>query len=103
MLDSLLTERPNEFTVVAIDIDVNEDADLLRSRAKDYQGSSVLWVISPKELTDALVTEFGPDVITPPTAPIIVISSDQTRAWLMPRGKKSAADLSAALEEANKV
>jgi hypothetical protein len=100
VLDEVLAQRDEDFVVVALNIDENEDAELVRSRAKDHDSDAVRWVVSPKRLTDELVSDFGPSVIVPPTAPIIVINAEQTSTELMESGLKDAATVSEALEAA---
>lgn len=53
--------------------------------------------ISPGELTQALVNQFGPEIVTPPQAPIILISADQSSARLLPSGLKDAEEMTAEL------
>jgi len=77
---------------VAIDIDENEDAQLVREAWRE-RGLSEPVAISTSRLTGSLVNQFGPEVVTPPQAPIILISADQTSARLLPSGIKDADDL----------
>jgi len=46
-----------------------------------------------------MVQEFGPEIITPPTSPVVLISADQSDARLLDRGSKDVDTLKAALEE----
>lgn len=85
---------------MALEVDENGDAEAVRGRAEATGNQAARWAISPKALTDALVDEFGPSVIVPPTAPIIVIDADQTRAELMGAGPKSADSINRAVDEA---
>lgn len=80
--------------LVALDTDANENAQLIKDAWKD-RGLTEPVAIAPQEMTDALLRRFGPDIVTPPTAPIVLISADQTSARLLPRGLKSADDLAA--------
>lgn len=75
--------------LIAINIDENEDAELIRD-AWSRRGLSEPVAIAPGELTQTLVAEFGPEIVTPPRAPIVLISADQTSARLLPSGLKSA-------------
>lgn len=100
MLDEVLLDRDEDFVVVALEIDENRDADAVRDRAQGRASDSSRWVVSPKALTDLLVEEFGPSVIVPPTAPIIVIDAEQTSATLMGAGPKNAAELAEAVDSA---
>lgn len=80
--------------LVAIDIDQNEDAQLIRD-AWEARGLTEIVAISPESLTNALVDHFGPEIVTPPRAPIVLISADQTSARLLPGGLKDAEKLTA--------
>lgn len=82
--------------LVAIGIDENEDVQLIRDTWKD-RGLTEPVAISPQQLTEALVGEYGPEIVTPPQAPIVLISADQTSARLLPRGLKDADELKAEL------
>ena len=82
--------------LVAIDIDENEDVQLIRETWKS-RGLTEPVAISPQQLTEALVSQFGPEIVTPPQAPIVLISADQTSARLLPRGIKDAKELKAEL------
>lgn len=83
--------------LIAIDTDANEDAGLVRDAVAD-RGNKGIFTISPEEMTQVLVSEFGPSIVNPPTAPIIVIDADQVAPELMPRGIKSLEELESAIE-----
>ncbi|MDZ4168110.1 MAG: hypothetical protein U1E26_00450 [Coriobacteriia bacterium] len=90
-MDELLDE--DRVTVlVALGIDENEDAGLLRQVWKE-RGLTEPVAISPGPLTAALIQEFGPEIVTPPQAPIVLISADQTSARLLPSGLKDIEEL----------
>jgi hypothetical protein len=80
--------------LIAIDIDENEDAELIKQTWKE-RGLTEPVAISPAELTASLVEEFGPEIVTPPQAPVVLISADQTSARLLPSGFKSADEIKA--------
>jgi len=86
-----------DVTVVALDADANEDADQVVAHIEknDFEGH---FAVSPQELTDALVDDFGPGIISPPTSPVIIVSVEDGTARLLPRGLKSIADLEAEIE-----
>ncbi len=81
---------------MAIDIDENEDVGLVRDTWKQ-RGLSGPVAIAPAKLTEQLVNKFGPEIVTPPQAPIVLISADQTSARLLPRGLKNAEKIKAEL------
>lgn len=79
---------------MAIAVDENEDAQLIRATWKS-RGLTEPVAISPQSLTTALVNEYGPEIVTPPQAPIVLISADQSSARLLPSGLKSESRLKA--------
>ncbi len=102
MLDETFADGDPSVVVVSIDIDVNESASQVQDRAEDHADvPNSYWSISPQAFTNTLVDEFGPTVLNPPTAPIIVINAEQTDAYLMGRGKKSEGELTEAVVEAS--
>jgi hypothetical protein len=92
-LDELLAE--DRVTVlVAIDIDENEDLQLIRDTWKE-RGLTEIVAVSPGSLTAQLLDQFGPEIVTPPQAPIVFISADQSSVRLLPSGLKSVEKLKA--------
>jgi len=91
ILDELLAEDRGT-VLVAIDIDSNEDEGLIRDAWRS-RGLTEIVAISPEPLTNTLVAEYGPEIVTAPQAPIVLISADQTSARLLPSGLKSAEEL----------
>jgi hypothetical protein len=61
------------------------------------RGGKGLYAVAPQMMTTELVGQFGPDIISPPTAPIVLIPPDQASAELLPRGIKSADELEQAV------
>lgn len=92
-MDDLLAED-RVAVLVAIDVDENEDAALIRDTWAE-RGLTERVAIAPAELTSSLVNEFGPEIVTPPQAPIVLISAEQDSARLLPRGIKDADELRA--------
>jgi hypothetical protein len=95
-----LTELQNvdpDVTVVAIDADPNGNADAVVDHI-EQNGFEGMFAVSPKELTDALVAEFGPDIISPPTSPVVLVDVESGTARLMPRGLKDVEELQAEIE-----
>jgi len=93
-----LQESGAQVTVVGIGTDPNEDAEAVLAHV-EKNGFEGTYANAPQELLDALVQEFGPEIITPPTSPVILISADQSDARLLDRGFKDVDTLKAALEE----
>ena len=84
--------------MVGIGTDPNENADAVLGHVEE-NGFEGTYAYGSQELLDALVAEFGPEVITPPTSPVILIAADQSDARLLPRGFKDVDTLEAALAE----
>jgi cytochrome oxidase Cu insertion factor (SCO1/SenC/PrrC family) len=86
---------PGSFTSVGIDIDPYENEAVVRKHQSD-NGFPGLYAVAPPELTNELVNEFGVDMITPASAPMILICSNGTVTRL-DRGIKSAGFLEQAI------
>lgn len=93
-----LVETKGETIVhISLDADPNED----EAKVKEHMERNDLnwyFVISPAELTNALIDEFGLRVVSAPTAPIILICEDQSTQFLG-SGIKSADKLLSAIEK----
>jgi hypothetical protein len=92
-----LQEIDPDVRVVAINADPNEDAGAVVAHIEenDFEG---MFAVAPQDMTDLLVDEFGPDVLSPPTSPVILVSLEEGQARLLPRGLKSISDLQAEIE-----
>jgi cytochrome oxidase Cu insertion factor (SCO1/SenC/PrrC family) len=86
---------PGSFTSLGIDVDPYENEDVVRRYQSD-NGFPGVYAIAPPELTNELVNEFGMDIITPASAPMILICSNGTVTQL-DRGIKSAGFLEQAI------
>ena len=82
---------------ISLDTDPNEDASQVVDHAKKY-GFDWIFVISPVELTQALIDEFSIRVVNAPSAPVILICEDGS-ARLLKRGVKSADELKFEIED----
>ena len=91
--------QTDDVVVVAIDVDPNEDAQMVRDHIdrNDYEG---VFVVAPIEMTEMLRDQYGSFIITPPLSPKVIVNADQTSADAMERGVKSAEDLRAVLDDA---
>ncbi len=89
----------DDAVVIAIDVDPNEDAQMVRDHIarNDYEG---VFVVAPIEMTEMLREQYGSYIITPPLAPKVVVNAQQTSAEAMTRGVKPADELRAALDDA---
>ncbi|MBP1928758.1 hypothetical protein J2741_001305 [Methanolinea mesophila] len=87
-----LSQMPDvSFQAVGLDIDPNEKAADLKANveANGYYG---YYALSPVDATQMLVDCFGVQVITPSSAPVILVTPDGT-AQMLPAGIKSAESL----------
>ncbi len=85
---------------ISLDTDPNED----EARVKEHierNGLDWYFAVSPIELTNALIDEFGLTVVSAPSAPVILIYEDQSTKFLK-NGVKSADELIAEVEEGRK-
>lgn len=70
-----LREDREDFEMVSLNVDPNEDGEAIRDHAES-NGYDWRWAVVPPEITDRLVDEFGSDVVNPPTVPKLVICPD---------------------------
>jgi len=95
-----LHEREGDAIIhISIDTDPNETAGKVIDHA-ERNGFDWYFAVSPAELTNALIDDFGLGVVIAPSAPVILINADQS-ARLLGSGVKSAADLLAEIEKGN--
>ncbi len=78
-------------TYVALDIDPNEDVPTIRSHIAKNNFSGY-YAVAPMEMTASLLNEFGQTVITPSSAPMVLVCPNGT-ATLLHTGIKSAEEL----------
>ncbi len=92
---SALTELQSsgaDVVVVAIDSDSTENEDDVRAHV-ERNSFAGRFAVPPQDMLNQMVSEFGPDIITPPSSPVVLLSADQSSARLLPRGLKSVDDL----------
>jgi cytochrome oxidase Cu insertion factor (SCO1/SenC/PrrC family) len=82
---------------VSLDTDPNEDSDKVKGHVERH-GFTWPFVVSPKELTQSLIDEFGIGVVNAPSSPVVVVCPDQS-AHLLKTGVKSAQELKDSVEE----
>jgi cytochrome oxidase Cu insertion factor (SCO1/SenC/PrrC family) len=92
----LQTMSPDSFTAVGLDIDPYENEALLRKHQSDNRFNG-LYAVAPQELTNQLTSEFGVDIVSPASAPMLLICSNGTVTKLG-RGIKSAEVLQQAIQ-----
>ncbi|KTG07927.1 hypothetical protein AUR64_01445 [Haloprofundus marisrubri] len=76
---------------VALNVDQNEDAEKVRTHA-DENGYDWRYAISPPEVTNALVDEFGVSMTNPPSVPMVLRCPDGS-ARRLKDGQKSTSFL----------
>jgi len=76
---------------ISLDTDPNEDLDKVRDHALRHE-FTWLYAVSPIEMTDALIADFGLTVVNAPRAPVVFINSEG-EAELLPNGVKTAEEL----------
>lgn len=93
-----LREREGEAIVhVSLDTDPNEDVNKVRGHVERY-GFEWYFAVSPIELTNALIGDYGLGIVNAPAAPVLLICEDQNTRFLQ-RGVKPPETL---LQEVNK-
>jgi thiol-disulfide isomerase/thioredoxin len=85
----LRKDAGDTFYAVGLDIDPNEDAASLRDHVQK-NGFYGYYALSPLEMTQSLLDEFGIEVITPASAPMILVLPDGTARKLPPNIKSAA-------------
>jgi hypothetical protein len=80
---------------ISIDTDPNEDETLVKNHAIENE-LDWYFVVSPVEVTKALIEDFGIGVVNAPSAPVVLICPDQS-ARLLDRGFKNAEELNEAI------
>jgi thiol-disulfide isomerase/thioredoxin len=80
---------------ISLDTDENENEKLVLSHLTKHE-YDWYFAISPSDLTQSLIKEFGPGVVSAPSAPVIAIDIDGN-AKLLKRGVKSSSELKTAL------
>jgi thiol-disulfide isomerase/thioredoxin len=86
-----LKSREGTIVHVSLDTDPNEDEARVREHLKTY-GFDWYFAVSPIELTNALMDDFGLGVINAPSSPVVLICEDQSARFLR-SGVKSADEL----------
>ena len=90
-MQKLLAREGEAIIHVSLDTDPNED----EAKVKEHlERNSLDWyfAISPIELTEALIDDFGLAIVSAPSAPVVLICKDQSTRFLKD-GVKSADSL----------
>jgi peroxiredoxin len=95
----LLEQIDENIVVISLDVDPNESEKQVKDHAEKL-GHDWYHAISPPELTQLLIRQFGTAVVVAPSAPVIIIDK-AGQARLLKRGVKTAKQLARELEGAN--
>ena len=90
-----LREGGVDFRFVALDIDPNEDEAIVRDHLA-RNNLSGYYAVAPLEMTASLIRDFGSDIITPSSAPVVLVCPAGDAIHL-PSGVKEAASLKRAI------
>jgi hypothetical protein len=85
------------FTYVALDIDPDEKEDAIRGHVL-RNGFNGIYAASPVTLSRALLDQFGPEIISPASAPIVLVCRNGDSVKLPP-GIKTSGYLKEALDK----
>jgi len=81
---------------ISLDTDPNEEEEIVKNH-KESNRFDWYFAVSPAELTQSLIDEFGIGFVNAPTAPVILICEDQS-ARMLGRGVKSVDELKSEIE-----
>lgn len=95
-IKELHEEIGDEVISISLDTDPNEDAQQVIDHANRYE-FDWRFAVSPTLFTQKLIDEFGVSVINAPSAPVVLICPDQSKARLLKRGVKSPSELKEAI------
>lgn len=95
ILHELLGER-DDFASVALDIDLNESLEDLKSFV-DYNGFDWRYAVATRDLAREISRLYGDQFLNPPSTPMFIIDR-QGQVHKLPFGIKSAEDLQVALQ-----
>lgn len=82
---------------ISLDTDPNEDAEKVREHI-ERNGLNWYFAVSPIELTEALIDDFGLNIVAAPRAPVVLICEDQSARFLR-SGVKPADELLSEVEK----
>lgn len=98
-IKELHDEIGDAFISISFDTDPNEDEEKVRQHT-ERNGFTWMYVVSPIDVTQALIKEFGIGFVNAPSAPVALICPDGTSKKLR-NGVKSANELKTEIESCN--
>ena len=96
-MKKLRTQKGDTVIEVSLDTDPNEDETIVKGHVKKH-GFDWPFVVAPKEMTKALIDEFGIGIVSAPSTPVILVCGDQKTRFLS-RGIKTADTLAAEIDK----
>jgi cytochrome oxidase Cu insertion factor (SCO1/SenC/PrrC family) len=96
-MQKLLAGEGDAIIHVSLDTDPNEDEAKVKEHL-ERNGLDWYFAISPIELTEALIDDFGLSIVSAPSAPVVLICEDQSTRFLKD-GVKSADTLLSEVEK----
>lgn len=91
IIQQLEQQSAGEIISISLDTDPNEEQEIVKQHAIS-NNFNWYFSVSPKQMTDALINEFGLTVVHAPSTPVILICADQ-KTRLLGKGVKSAEKL----------
>jgi hypothetical protein len=85
----LKESRGDAIVHISVNTDPNEDEHRVREHL-DRHGFDWYYAVAPIEWTNALIDEFGLNVVYPPRSPVVLICADQTARMLRGGIKREA-------------
>ncbi len=92
-LQKLQASEGDDVIHISLDTDPNEDAEKIREHIQ-RNGLDWYFAVSPIQLTQALIDEFGLDFVSASRAPVVLICKDSSARFLR-SGVKPAEELAA--------
>jgi thiol-disulfide isomerase/thioredoxin len=92
--EALAQVDPTLVAYVVLTVDPGETADAL-ARYRAQQGFTGIYAVAGREVSTALVEEFGPNAINPPSVPIVIVRPDGSIEFRA--GPKSVAEILTAI------
>ena len=96
-LKKLHEEVGDSVVSIALDTDPNEDEKKILNHIQE-NGFNWYYAVSPIEMTQSLISEFGNGIISAPSAPMILICEDGSYRKLGGSGSRSVEELKEELE-----
>jgi thiol-disulfide isomerase/thioredoxin len=96
-MKNLLESEGEDIIHISLDTDPNEDEDIVRDHIARHN-LNWYFAVAPAEFTNALIDQFGLDVVSAPRAPVVLICEDQSTRFLR-SGVKSAEELASEIDK----